>query len=441
MSNENVIRDQTVLIFGSTIVGIGDTDEMRIPGDAEVINCEGAYLMPGLADMHMHTRADWEDPEIWPVHPLYLYLANGVTTIRDFSPYGSPIDYALKWQEEIINGNRIGPTIYASGELLYASPLEEPVGIVDKNHKLGFDFLKVYSYLSRDDFHQALKESERLNFYSAGHIPYAVGLDGVLADGMDEIAHVEELLFEFIRFDRDQQLTSEEWMRYISESAMKQFNRDLSTYDTDFLEENEDSLRQIAGLLKTKNIPVSTTMVIDDIIQLKLFQPEEFLARYENQYFESGYIDIFQRGEEKHQMQCNGVEDLCAYKYVIDCWILNGLKAEDVLLLIGTDSGTGGMGIVPGFSIHDELNILIENGFSPYEALKTATVNPALVVDRMVGEGNFGSIVVGNRADLVLIAENPLTDIETLRTPLGVMTRGKWFSGETLNQLIELPDF
>jgi hypothetical protein len=182
-------------------------------------------------------------------------------------------------------------------------------------------------------------------------------------------------------------------------------------------------------------------MVLDDIIQLKIFQPEVFLARDENKYFESGYIEIFQHGVEKHQIQCEGVEVLCDYKYVIDRWILQGLHSGDVLLLLGTDSGTGGMGIVPGYSIHDELRILVENGFTPYEALKTATVNPAIVVERMVGDGNFGTIENGNRADLILVAENPLTDIEILRTPLGVMTRGKWFSAEILNQLIELPDF
>ena len=441
MSTEQIISDQTVLIYGSYIVGIGNSDEIKIPEDAEVINGNGAYLMPGLADMHMHTRADWEDPKVWPVNPLFLYLANGVTTIRDFSPYGSPIDYALQWRKEISDGKRIGPTIYSSGELLYASPLEDPAGIVDRNYDKGFDFLKVYSFLSREDFHQAIAEAELLGMYTAGHIPYAVGLDGVLSEGMDEIAHVEELLFEFIHFDRNRQLSSEEWMSYIAESAILQFGQVISAENSDFFDENEESLQKIAKNLESKDIPISTTMVIDDIIQLKLFRPEEFFSRYENQYLESGYIESFQRGEEKHQRQCKDAEALCAYKYVIDCWILKGLHTEDILLILGTDSGTGGMGIIPGFSVHDELHILVENGFTNYEALKTATVNPAIVVERMIGEGNFGTIDVGNRADLILVAKNPLEGIETLRTPLGVMAGGKWFSLETLNQLIELPEF
>jgi hypothetical protein len=158
--------------------------------------------MPGLADMHMHTRQDWENRDVWPVHPLNLCLANGVTTVRNFSPQGSPLTYALRWRDEIRAGTRSGPTIYASGKLLYASPLGDTKGIVRHNHDLGFDFLKLYSYLSRDDFHEAMTQARALGMYTSGHIPYAVGLDGTLAEGMDEIAHVEELLPELFDFDR-----------------------------------------------------------------------------------------------------------------------------------------------------------------------------------------------------------------------------------------------
>jgi imidazolonepropionase-like amidohydrolase len=91
--------------------------------------------------------------------------------------------------------------------------------------------------------------------------------------------------------------------------------------------------------------------------------------------------------------------------------------------------------------IHDELRLLVENGFTPYEALKTGTVNAAIVVDRMNGDGNFGTIEVGKRADLILVPGNPLESLDTLRTPFGVMAAGKWYSVEMLNQLIEFPDF
>jgi len=438
MNSEQTIENQTVLIEGSKIIAIGDSGTMQIPERAKIIDGNGDYLMPGLADMHMHTRADWEDPEIWPVHPLNLYLANGVTTIRDFAPFGSPLDIALQWRAEILEGKRIGPTIYASGKLLYASPLEDPEGIVQMNHELGFDFLKLYSYLSKDDFHQALAAAKELDLYTAGHIPYSVGLEGVLAEGMDEIAHVEELLFEFIDFERDRQLSPEDWIVYLIESFMLQVDPSSSTLQADFEMENLATLMGIAAQLRTEQVPVCTTMVVDDVIQLKLFHSDVFLDRPENKFFKSGYLESFQRGEEKHQVQCQGVEGICAFKYGIDRWVLKSLHDAGVLLLLGTDSGTGGMGIVPGYSIHDELRILIENGFSPYEALATGTVNAAIVVEKMTGDGDFGTIEVGKRADLILVRENPLEDVTTIKEPLGVMAMGRWYPMDLLDQMIRI---
>jgi hypothetical protein len=438
MTSDRVIPNQSVLVNGSKIMIVGDSEAIQIPGDALVIDGKGAYLMPGLADMHMHTRESWENRDVWPVHPLYLYLANGVTTIRDFAPQGSSLTYALGWREEIHKGTRIGPTIYASGKLIYASPLGDPEGIVRQNYDRGFDFLKLYSYLSKEDFHQVLATAETLGMYTAGHIPYAVGLDGVLAEGMDEIAHVEELLPEFLEFDRDKQLTPEEWLPYIIRSVSDQLDLSSNTLQADFERERKETLARIIDQLRSTHTPVCTTLVIDDVIQLKLFQPKDFLERPENIYFEKGYLESLQRGEEKHQVQFNGVENLAIFKYGVDRWILRGLHDAGVLLLLGTDSGTGGMGIVPGFSIHDELRILVENGFSPYEALLTGTVNAAIAVERMTGEGDFGTIEVGKRADLVLVRDNPLEDIATLKVPLGVMAAGRLYSDETLSELIEI---
>jgi len=427
-------------VEGSEIIAIGDSEILEIPAGAHVINGKGAYLMPGLADMHMHTRKDWDDQEVWPVHPLNLYLANGVTTVRDFSPQGSPLTYALDWREEILEGTLVGPTIYASGKLLYASPLGDPEGIVQQNFDLGFDFLKLYSYLSRDDFRDAVTKAKTLGMYTTGHIPYAVGLDGVLLDGMDEIAHVEELMPEFFEFDKSNTLSPQEWLPYIIEAVMRQLDVSSSTLLVDFESENIEVLARIANQLRSSDVPVCTTMVVDDVIQWKLFELDGFLNRPETIYQERGYVESLAKGVEKHQVQCRGIEDLCAVKYSIDRWILRGLHDADVTLLLGTDSGTGGMGIVPGFSIHDELRILIENGFSPYEALVTGTRDAAAVVEIMTGLGDFGTIEVGNRADLILVLDNPFENITTIQEQLGVMAAGQWFDKNALDLLIAVPD-
>ena len=256
--------------------------------------------------------------------------------------------------------------------------------------------------------------------------------------GMDETAHVEELLPEFIEFARDRQLGSEEWRPYLIGSAIHQFEISTGFNEADFNRQHVDSLARIIEQLRSAGAPVCTTMVIDDVIQLKLFQPQIFLDRPENRYSPVGYLDLFRRGKEKHQLQFKGIEDIAAFKYGIDRWILTGLHEAGIPLLLGTDSGTGGMGSVPGFSIHDELRILVENGFSPYEAIATGTVNAAEVIEVMVGDGSIGTIEVGKRADLILVNNNPLEDVANIKDILGVMTAGRWLSEEELDQMIAL---
>jgi len=437
MTSDIVLDHQTVIVKGSEITAIGPSDQVHVPDKAAIINGEGYYLMPGLADMHMHTRQDWDDPNSWPVSPLSLYLANGVTTVRDFGPSGNDITYPLHWRDEITAGQRTGPSIITSGKIFYKSPIKDAAGLVIDNHSQGFDFLKIYSYPSRDDVNLALEKADEIGFYSAGHIPYSMGLEDVLTAGLDEIAHVEELLYEFFEFDRDQILTPDNWLEVIISSVIQSY--DLSdNYLPGFFQENDHKLNRLSELLVSSNVPVCTTMVVDDVVVMKNFQPDLFLSRQENNYFEDGYLESFLEGDEKHLNQCRGVQELCATKAEIDSWILQGLYEAGVMLLLGTDSGTGGMGIIPGFSIHDELGLLVEQGFSPYEALKTGTVNAGYVVEKMGGDGNFGTIDVGMRADLILVRENPLVDLTALRDLTGVMAAGRWYDQETLQELIEI---
>jgi hypothetical protein len=437
MTSEVIVKDQTVLVEGARIVAVGGSGALRIPQDAQVINGNGAYLMPGLADMHMHTRQAWDHRDVWPVHPLHLYLANGVTTIRDFAPQGSRLTYVLEWRDEIRAGIRDGPAILASGKLLYASPLDDPAGVVRRNYDLGFDFVKLYSYLSPEDYHEAMTAAKELGMYSSGHIPYAVGLEGVLHEDMDEVAHVEELLFEFVDIRRDQDLSPNAWLSYVIAAALAQWDLASPSLLEDVQAEESVTLTRIVNQLQSADVLVCTTMVIDDVIQRKLFHPETFAGRPENRYLPSEYAESLKRGDEKHQVQFRGIEDLGAFKHDLDLWILDGLRHGGVRLLLGTDAGTGGMGIVPGYSVHDELGILVENGFTPYEAIATGTVNAAIVVERMTGVGDFGTIEERKRADLILVQDNPLEDVTTIRAPLGVMAAGRWYAQDALAEMIE----
>jgi imidazolonepropionase-like amidohydrolase len=221
--------------------------------------------------------------------------------------------------------------------------------------------------------------------------------------------------------------------------AYKQYKHLYQDLDDQALKEKiGPSLSAITANVKTADVPVCTTLYIDKVIIEKLFEPDAFIKKPENRFLPKHYHTRFKQGQEKHQKQFKGGEDFALFKHKLDLMILSYLKASEVFLVLGTDSGTGGMGIVPGFSIHEELNILVENGYTPYEALKTGTVNAGLVVKSMNGKGDFGTIEIGNRADLILVENNPLEDVANVKAIAGGMAAGRWYERQALNQMIGL---
>jgi imidazolonepropionase-like amidohydrolase len=435
MTNEKIVKGQTVLVRGKRIIEIGPSKRIAVPQNARVIDGTGAYLMPGLADMHMHTRDNWDDwMSDWPVSPLLLYLANGVTTIRCFGPEMS--GYVLRWRDKINSGQLIGPTIYTSGPIIYG-PVNNPKKIVLEQKAQGFDFIKLYSFLSKDEFHEAMIAAKQAGMYTAGHIPFQVGLEGVLSEGMDEIAHIEELSFEFVDFDKNKGLKGRYWMPYVIKTAFQQVKPYLGFNMEELDERFGDRVSSVATKVRSANIPVCTTLFLDEVIVEKLYEPEQFLSKPENKYLPRKYLAAFRQGREKHQMQFRGGGDFAFFKRTLDRILLKYLKEAEVFLVLGTDAGTGWMGLVPGFSIHDELRILTENGFTPYEAIKTGTVNAAIVVEKMNGNGDFGTIEIGKKADLILVEDNPLEDVANIKNILGVMASGRWYDKTMLQKFID----
>jgi hypothetical protein len=179
-------------------------------------------------------------------------------------------------------------------------------------------------------------------------------------------------------------------------------------------------------------------MTVGQTIAQKLFEPQAFLARPQYQYLPADYLEAFHRGEDRHQQQFSGHEGLALFKAEIERALLTVLHRAGVPLILGTDAGTGWLGLVPGFAIHDELRILTENGLTPYEAIAAGTVNACAVVQEMTGQGDFGTIEAGKRADLLVVRENPLDDVGHIRHIVGVMATGRWYSREALQTMIAL---
>ena len=425
MTAEKIVPDQTILVKGDRIYRIGKSDEVKIPDKAKVVDGDGAFLMPGLADMHVHLTGEW------PLPQLDLFLANGVTTVRDLDGR----DFMLQWRDAIKAGQRAGPTIYAASPIIWG--YEKNVAEHISKRKSGYDSIKLYSYLSENDFKKVMVLAKEQKLYTVGHIPFAVGLDGVISEEMNEIAHIEEFIWEFIDFDRNENLPPKEWFPYLKKAIYQQnkpfFDLGTNEIKNKYLQEVTATVRK----LESKNISVCTTLYLDEVIIQKLFEPQKFLEQPTSAYLPQQYINALLQGKEKHQLQFQGGEDLAPLKYAIDKMLLIELHKAGIPLTLGTDAGTGAMGIVPGFSIHAELRILIENGFSPYEAIQAATVNASRVVAAMIGKDDFGTIDIGKRADFILLEKNPLDDVANIKNRLGVMAAGRWYGEKEIQTMID----
>jgi hypothetical protein len=433
MTSQTIVPHQTVLVRGSKIIAIGPSDKVKIPENSKPVNGKKRYLMPGLADMHIHTDTKWLNGR-WPVSPLKLFLANGVTTVRDFGPKGTPGDHALYWREEIKRGRFQGPTIYGAGPILYG-PVKNAAAIVRGQWQKGFDFVKLYSFLTEREYKEAMDAAKDLGIYTAGHIPFAVGLEGVLSAGMDEIAHIEELDFEFLDFERQRTLGHREWFRYILEVANEQMKGFKDCSIDELKLRFKAKIEKIITALKTSKTPLCTTLTVDDIVVRKLFHMEDLISVPRTHYLPFGFVTALRQGRNRHQIQFKGYEDFAPFHFKLNKLLLRELHRGGITLLLGTDSGGMQMGIVPGFSVHDELSILVENGLTPYEALKTATVNAAEVIQKMTGNGGFGTIEIGKRADLLLVEKNPLECVENARRLRGVMACGRWYDKNDIKMM------
>jgi hypothetical protein len=398
MDSERVLRNQTVIVQGGMIVAIGDA--LPIPAGAQMIDGHGtAFLSPGLADMHTHseTRDD-----------MAVYLANGVTTVLNMGGSSSKlVDLTVP---SINSGEIPGPHIYVSfmvdgspeyGNFVLKTPEEARaiVGLAKTNH---YDFIKVYNDLSPECFPALVEEGKRLGITVIGHGVTSVGLEKQLDVGQIMVAHTEEFLYTTFGYpDRGRPDPAQ------IPAAIAFIKRDRAFVTADLI--TYTTIAQQWG----KPSVVKTFL---DRPEVRYLSPDRRLVWRRADY-------VTRKGDVTPNL-------IFLRRFTKD------LSDAGVPLIAGTDAPSV-PGIVPGFSLHDDLDTLEAAGLSRFQVLSAATRTPGHMIRRSIpGAEPFGVVLPGNRADLVLTEANPLDGLATLRQPLGVMAHGRWYARADLEALL-----
>jgi len=415
MDHDGLLRHQTLVVRDGRIAEIGPVERINVPRGTLRIDGRRKYLMPGLADMHVHPEDDQLE--------LALFVANGVTMVRTM--HGTPNQ--LRWRAETATEKGVGPTMYVSGPLLDGvtplypdvPPVSTPadgVRVVREQHSAGYDFIKVYNTLSRDSYEAIVAEARLLRMPVAGHIPFSVGLRGAFAARQASVEHLRGYVAELV-----------------APSARVQPGADLRSRSLawNYVDESRFALlaraTREAGVWNCPTLYWSKSVLLPrDTFVRRRARPEMRYARPATRF------DTRAQGSMSNFTDADYLE--AQRGIAVQQRFVKALHDAGARLLLGTDTGSGGSGDPAGFALHDELRLLVEAGLSPYEALKAGTRDAAEFLGQL---GDWGTVTVGRRADLLLLDGNPLEDTANASRSVGVMLRGRWLPNVELRKLLD----
>jgi hypothetical protein len=406
--------DMTVVIRGDRISDIGKAGEIISPPDATVVDASGKFLIPGLWDMHVH----WYNRD-----SLTLFTANGVTGVRQM--FGGP--NLLRWRDEIAKGSLTGPRMIVASPIIDGPqpvwPNSIAVGNEEEGRKAvrevkqwGADFVKVYSLLPRDAYFGIADESRRQGISFVGHVPFAVSPAEASDAGQKSIEHLTGILIGCS--DKETELRNE---IVKAKSPGARFRREgvalLETFN------NRKAKDLFARFVKnqTWQCPTLTVLRSNAYLGDQSFRDDPRLK----------YVPPPMRERWGQRMANRNDSDYARKVFKKEVEIVGAMQRAGVPLLAGTD--TGNPFCFPGFSLHDELALMVSGGLTPSESLRAATLNPA----RFLGlEKTLGTIEPGKIADLVLLDSDPLADIRNTQKINAVISNGRLFDRKALNKML-----
>jgi hypothetical protein len=392
----------------------------------ERIDAQGTYLMPGLSDMHVHLRMDPQDF-------FDLNLANGITTVFNMGidDGGGKYDH-LALRADIAAGKLDGPRYLISGPQLEAPQLQSVADVeiaLEEHAEQGYDTIKVHGDLAPEVYDALVEGAHARGFRITGHAQHMMPLAQTLR--LDAVEHLEEFLYT----SRDNRF---------SDVAAGSVDNYLNAYYENIprLEDRASRAAIVAdvaasGVYWDPTLMIYTMLpiyVTDDTFEAMHrdprldYLPEETRKSYldwENNEYRGGLAPLF-----RTYLENIGDDSTLEEHFGRNIEILSEMMLElhdaGVPLLLGSDAFGA---LVPGFAPHQELEFMVTAGLSPYEALRTGTVNVAAYL----GEADSaGTVELGKRADFVLVASNPLDDVRNAAQVRGVFTHSKWYSSTEL---------
>jgi hypothetical protein len=397
-------KRQTVIVEDGRITEIGKASTVEVPEGAVVIEGRNKlWVLPGLADMHMHLADLPRLPEnVGPEDIYTLYFANGVTTLLDMSGFQGE----FKWRKDIEKGRVVGPDLHIASPIIdeedYAT-LGALENDIRKYERQGYDYIKSHTVTSIAFFDRIFEVAREVGLSVVAHA-LRPGFD--LQETLDReplmIAHIEEIL---------------------SASVSGQFNTPSQLEEP--LEAVANSRVWVTGTVNNYEVIANTRD--DGTFQALLDRPEM-------RFLPPSVRDAWENDNRYRRTDFSGSRDFWLSQLDTMLFIARRLEQLGSLdrLLLGTDTGIDG--VVPGFSTHDELRLLVEAGLKPREAIQAGTYNAAVFLDKI---DEFGTVEVGKRADLLVANKNPLKKIGNLQDLAGVMANGVWMAEADLEQALE----
>jgi hypothetical protein len=409
-----ILSNKYIAIDGEEIKFIFDNNKL-VSDSTTVIEGVNKYLIPGLWDMHAHYHSNYH-------YSNNLLLANGVTGIREM--WGK-MDSVKSIREKSELGLILSPDIYSSGNIINGEggwlPFkvvkneEEAVNEVIKQVDEGVDFIKIYNNLSKDQYIAISKICNQLGISFSGHLPMDVNIWEAMKNQQKSIEHQMGFLencsskpedFEVISKNDDRSAVLDFLVEHFDRKLFDSIANTLSKSNT-WLCPTNIYWKNFHNRDNPKYINNQLLEYMPKNIQQFWGTPNEVLKRNKN---------AFRAGRKNNEFQISLMADL----------VNKGVK-----ILAGTDFPNPYC--YPGFSLHDELQLMVEGGMTPSQALSTATYNPALFLNK---EKELGKVEMNYIASLVLLDANPLEDINNTRQILGVFLRGKYLNRSRLDDML-----